>query len=90
MLHPSRIEIHCNVCFTTQTSHPGKSTMREVGLDFAKNVFQLHGTDSKGKIVWKESHKNRWTKKSMPIIDLLWLSSVPINLVTYMQRYHLM
>ena len=27
--------------------------IRRVGVDLAKNVFQLHGTDGKGKAVWK-------------------------------------
>jgi len=32
-----------------------------VGVDLAKNVFQLHGTDSKGKAIWKRQlSRDKW------------------------------
>jgi len=34
-----------------------------VGVDLAKNVFQLHGADSKGKTVWKRQlSRDKWLK----------------------------
>ncbi len=35
--------------------------IRRVGVDLAKNVFQLHGTDGKGKAVWKRQlSRDKW------------------------------
>lgn len=37
--------------------------IRRVGVDLAKNVFQLHGADSKGKTVWKRQlSREKWLK----------------------------
>jgi len=34
-----------------------------VGVDLAKNVFQLHGADRKGKTVWKRKlSRDKWLK----------------------------
>ena len=35
--------------------------INRVGIDLAKNVFQLHGTDSKGKAIWKRQlSRDKW------------------------------
>lgn len=37
--------------------------IRRVGVDLAKNVFQLHGTDPKGKALWKRQlSRDKWLK----------------------------
>ncbi len=37
-----------------------------IGIDLAKNVFQLHGVDRRGKVVWKRRLKrNQWLKAVM-------------------------
>jgi transposase len=50
-----------------------KSTMnklRRVGVDLAKNVFQLHGTDRSGKAVWKRRlTRNNWQKTLIDTIE---------------------
>jgi len=34
-----------------------------VGVDLAKNVFQLHGVDRSGKLVWKRKlNRKNWLK----------------------------
>jgi transposase len=32
-----------------------------IGIDLAKNVFQLHGVDRHGKSVWKRRWRVIWT-----------------------------
>jgi len=35
-----------------------------VGIDLAKNVFQIHATDSHGKTVWKRKlTRDRWIEE---------------------------
>ncbi len=37
--------------------------INRVGVDLAKNVFQLHGADRKGKTVWKRRlSRGKWLK----------------------------
>ncbi len=37
-----------------------------IGIDLAKNVFQLHGVDRRGKVVWKRRLKrDQWLKAVM-------------------------
>src|SRR5210317_24161 len=37
--------------------------LSRIGIDLAKNVFQLHGVDHSGKTVWKRRLKrNQWLK----------------------------
>ena len=37
--------------------------INRIGVDLAKNVFQLHGTDHKGKAVWKRKlSRDKWLK----------------------------
>ncbi|WXG57108.1 MAG: IS110 family transposase [Candidatus Sedimenticola sp. (ex Thyasira tokunagai)] len=37
--------------------------IRRVGVDLAKNVFQLHGTDRKGKTLWKRQlSREKWLR----------------------------
>ncbi len=37
--------------------------IRQVGVDLAKNVFQLHGADIRGKAVWKRKlSRERWVE----------------------------
>ena len=41
-----------------------------VGIDLAKNVFQLHGTDRSGKAVWKRwLSRNKWLKTLIDTIE---------------------
>ena len=44
-----------------------ESTMKinRVGVDLAKNVFQVHGVDGRGKVVWKRQLKrSNWISSS--------------------------
>ena len=35
--------------------------LNRIGIDLAKNVFQLHGTDRHGKVMWKRRlSRNKW------------------------------
>ena len=44
--------------------------LRRVGVDLAKNVFQLHGTDRSGKAVWKRRlTRNKWLKTLIDTIE---------------------
>ena len=37
--------------------------INRVGVDLAKNVFQLHGVDRKGKAIWKRRlSRTKWLK----------------------------
>ena len=37
--------------------------LSRIGIDLAKNVFQLHGVDRHGKTVWKRRlSRNKWLK----------------------------
>ncbi len=38
--------------------------INRIGVDLAKNVFQLHGADHKGKTVWKRKlSRDKWLKE---------------------------
>ena len=36
-----------------------------IGIDLAKNIFQLHGSDSSGKMLWKKKIKREQLKQIM-------------------------
>ena len=37
--------------------------LSRIGIDLAKNVFQVHGVDARGKLVWKRRLKrNQWLR----------------------------
>ena len=37
--------------------------LNRIGIDLAKNIFQLHGTDRHGKVLWKRRlSRNKWIK----------------------------
>ncbi len=37
--------------------------IKRVGVDLAKNVFQLHGADRKGKTVWtRKLSRGKWLR----------------------------
>jgi transposase len=39
--------------------HTASSVIATIGIDLAKNVFQLHGGDASGKVVLRRSVKRR-------------------------------
>jgi transposase len=44
--------------------------IRRVGIDLAKNVFQLHGVDRSGKAVWKRKlTRNKWLNTLMDVTE---------------------
>jgi len=44
--------------------------INRVGVDLAKNVFQLHGVDRKGKAVWKQRlSRGKWLTILCDTID---------------------
>jgi transposase len=39
------------------------NNLSRIGIDLAKNVFQLHGTDRHGKLIWKRRlSRHQWLK----------------------------
>lgn len=42
--------------------------LSRIGIDLAKNVFQLHGTDRHGKVMWKRRlSRNKWLKALLEV-----------------------
>jgi transposase len=49
--------------FSVNDKEESEMKVNRVGVDLAKNVFQLHGTDHKGKAVWKRQlPRSKWIK----------------------------
>ena len=56
----------------TVNGNKKESTMKitRVGVDLAKNVFQLHGVDRSGKCVWKRKlSRKKWLKTLLEQTD---------------------
>jgi hypothetical protein len=57
----------------TTSKRKGGVTMKlsRVGVDLAKNVYQLHGVDRSGKTVWKRRLKrHQWLKVLLDKTDI--------------------
>ena len=49
--------------FSVNDKEESEMKINRVGVDLAKNVFQLHGADHKGKTVWKRQlSRGQWIK----------------------------
>lgn len=57
-LHPIGIYVpDWELVFPVTTEKESKMKLTRVGIDLAKNVFQVHGVDEHGKLVWKRCLK---------------------------------
>ena len=44
--------------------------LRHVGVDLAKNIFQLHGIDQHGRVVWRRRlRRNRWLRVLLGAVE---------------------
>ena len=51
---PDGIDVPDWCCRFDQTREPSMTKISTIGLDLAKNVFQLHGVDASGAVVLKK------------------------------------
>jgi len=57
---------HWSSCSQSQEKKESTMNISRIGIDLAKNVFQLHGVDRRGKVVWKRRLKrDQWLKAVM-------------------------
>ena len=49
--------------YSVNDKEESKMKINRIGVDLAKNVFQLHSADRKGKAVWKRKlSRDKWLK----------------------------
>jgi transposase len=53
-----------------------------IGLDLAKNVFQLHGVDAAGKVVLRRQLRRGQLEKFFAGLSLAWWGSRPVAALT--------
>jgi len=61
--------------------------IKRVGVDSAKNVFQLHGTDRKGKTVWmRKLSSAKWYRSLLSNMQLWVLLSLEVKAFIQLKR----